>query len=688
MNFSNTKCTENLHRFQLSKIFYLLPFLTFSFLVALLGIFVIKSAGRTTFATPGAPGSPGHPATLTTSVSSPTVNFHFNAAELQSSTFKTSSVNVNISTNNETGATTYLSSIDEDTNLNSTDPTISQKFTSIPSETNSSGFTQNKWGYRASTSVPSGNYKPIAKASQADLLYTENTPNTVTYNLEFGVKPSPDLSAGTYTKQILITSVTNYVPTSATFLTGPVVNGIIRNVNTGHDVEFFKKATAAPPVGVHTEIASTADSDLPIYLWYDQVQKTIFWWSNADTVYINEDSDHMLANINDNSTLVQLIDMRGINTSRMKDAHHMFWTKDGLTKHIDLSEFDTSSLEDAGYMFSTPLENNSTIPIDPIDFSRFDTRNLKVMPGMFAGSHLPSIDIRHFNTGNVTDMRLTFSELKNVTHLDLHGLDVSKVNDIGGIFARNPTLVSLNLANWRLDSVHAMDSLFADMYALTSLDLTGFTTKNVTNMAYMFANVSKLADLDLSSFDTSQVTNMHGMFGNMGSLNNINLSSFDTRNVTDMSEMFSMTIVNPPISNLDLSSFNTSNVTDMHGMFQGMANLSNLNLQSFDTRNVTNMKAMFYWAFMYPENSILDLSSFDTRNVTDMGGMFFYSKLKTIYASPSFVTTSVTISPNDPFMSNPNLTGANGTTWDWSKRDRVYARIDAPGNPGFFTQKP
>lgn len=181
---------------------------------------------------------------------------------------------------------------------------------------------------------------------------------------------------------------------------------------------------------------------------------------------------------------------------------------------------------------------------------------------------------------------------------------------------------------------------------------------------------------------------MHGMFGNMGSLNNINLSSFDTRNVTDMSEMFSMTIVNPPISNLDLSSFNTSNVTDMHGMFQGMANLSNLNLQSFDTRNVTNMKAMFYWAFMYPENSILDLSSFDTRNVTDMGGMFFYSKLKTIYASPSFVTTSVTISPNDPFMSNPNLTGANGTTWDWSKRDRVYARIDAPGNPGFFTQKP
>ena len=616
------------------------------------------------------------------------VDFQFNQAENTASAFKEDFAVVQYSTNNTTGFTAYVSSIDEDTNLNHTDSSVVQKITSITSPSNSSSFNSKNWGYLANQSTYSGTFKPIPKASQSDQALNITISETAKFFLHFGVKTGSDLPSGTYSKKILVTAITNYVPTSATFIPGPDVNNAIRNANIGHDVEFFKKSNVAPANLATATVVSTADSDVPIYLWYDQPQKTIFWWSNADTVYINEDSDHMLANINDNSTLVQLIDMRGINTSRMKDAHHMFWTKDGLTKHIDLSEFDTSSLEDAGYMFSTPLENNSTTPIDPIDFSRFDTRNLKGMPGMFAGSHLPSIDIRHFNTGNVTDMRLTFSELKNVTHLDLHGLDVSNVNNIGAIFWNNPTLVSLNLANWQLDSVHAMDSLFANMHALTSLDFTGFTTKNVTNMAYMFANVSKLADLDLSSFDTSQVTNMHGMFGNMGSLNNINLSSFDTRNVTDMSEMFSMTIVNPPISNLDLSSFNTSNVTDMHGMFQGMANLSNLNLQSFDTRNVTNMKAMFYWAFMYPENSILDLSSFDTRNVTDMGGMFFYSKLKTIYASPSFVTTSVTISPNDPFMSNPNLTGANGTTWDWSKRDRVYARIDAPGNPGFFTQKP
>ena len=617
------------------------------------------------------------------------VDFQFNQAENTASAFKEDFAVVQYSTNNTTGFTAYVSSIDEDTSLNHVDSSVTQKITSITTPGGAATFGSKNWGYLANqTTASTTSFNPIPKASQPDQALNISLPEGAKFFLHFGVKTGSDLPAGTYSKKILVTAITNYVPTSATFLTGPVVNGIIRSVNTGHDVEFFKKAAAAPPVGVHTETVSTADSDLPIYLWYDQVQKTIFWWSNADTVYINEDSNYMLANINDNSTLVQLIDMRGINTSRMKNAHHMFWTKEGLTKHIDLSEFDTSNLEDVGYMFSTPYETVSTAQIDPIDFSHFNTSKVKIMTGMFAGSYLPSIDIRNFDTRNVTNMEHLFNGLKKVTDLDLSGLDVKRVNNIGSLFARNPGLISLNLSNWQLDSVHDMSYMFTQLYDLKTLNLTGFTTKNVVDMNHMFNGCQHLTSLDLSSFDTSQVTNMSTMFKDMGSLNNINLSSFNTSNVTDMSEMFSMTIVNPPISNLDLSSFNTSNVTDMHGMFQGMAHLSNLNLQSFDTRNVTNMKAMFYWAFMDPENSTLDLSSFDTRNVTDMGGMFFYSKLKTIYASPSFVTTSVTISPNDPFMSNPNLTGANGTTWDWSKRDRVYARIDTPGNPGFFTSKP
>lgn len=600
------------------------------------------------------------PPYLTLSISTPTVNFQFNQAENAASAFKEDMSIVQYDTDNSTGFTAYVSSIDENTNLNHVDSSVTQKITSITAPGGAATFGSKNWGYLANqTTASTTSFNPIPKASQPDQAFSISHPETAKFFLHFGVKTGPDLPSGTYFKKILVTAVTNYVPTSATFLTGPVVNDIIRNVNTGHDVEFFKKAAAAPPAGAHAEIVSTADSDLPIYLWYDQAARTIFWWSNADTVYANEDSNHMLANINDNSTLVQLIDMRGINTSRIKDAHHMFWTKDGLTKHIDLSEFDTSSLEDAGYMFSTPLENNSTIPIDPIDFSRFDTRNLKVMPGMFAGSHLPSIDIRHFNTGNVTDMRLTFSELKNVTHLDLHGLDVSKVNDIGGIFARNPTLVSLNLANWRLDSVHAMDSLFADMYALTSLDLTGFATKNATDMHHMFSGCHSLVSLDLSSFDTSKVTDMNNMFRDNYALKNLNLSSFNTSNVTNMAEMFRHDGVIYP-----------------------------LDVSSFDTRKVTNMGGMFYWTLMSPENGTLDISNFDTRSLTTAAGMFNYTKAKTIYVSDQFTTAHLSPNPIEMFMTNTNLVGGSGTQYAYPNNSSQYTHIDAPGNPGYFTRKP
>lgn len=689
MNFSNTKRANALRRFQFSKIFYLLPFLTLSFLVTLLGIFVVESANRATFATPGAPGSPGHPATLTTSVSSPTVNFHFSAVELQSSAFKTSSVNVNISTNNETGATTYLSSVDEDTSLNSTDPTISQKFTSITSETSSSGFTQNKWGYRASTSAPSGNFKPIAKASQADLLYTENTPNTVTYNLEFGVKPNPDLPAGTYTKQILITSVTNHVPTSTVLIPGQNFKNAITSLGPTGVVKSFKRANAAPPAGAATKVVSTADSEVPAYAWYDPAAESILWWSDADTVYANEDSSHMFEDIGDNYDNMDLIDMAGINTSRVRNMSFMFHGGKWIIKRINLAGFDTSNVEDMSYMFGSYHICSPSNPIEPIDFSNFQTYNVRTMEGMFAGACLPTIDVRSFNTVMVGNMSRMFTDLSVTTSIDASGLQVPNVDNVDRLFSRSESLQSIDVSGWDLKRITDMSELFADLPSLTDLNLHGFETGHVTNMKAMFKGTRRLAHLDLSTFDTSRVTDMSSMFQDMESLTTINLARFDTSNVTTMNRMFFMTAANPPITDLDLSTFNTSRVTDMERMFVGLAFLQNLNVSSFDTRNVENMEAMFYYTFVVNQNDTqLDISNFDTHNLRRADGMFNYMKVKTIYASPNFVTDNLTPNPANVFMDNDNLTGGNGTTWAWPNYTSNFAHIDAPGNPGYFTQKP
>ena len=632
MNLISNSHINTFLRLRPSKIFYFIPFFAFSLVSVFLSLFTIYQSQTSTFAAPGAPGTPGNPASLSTSVSSPVVNFNFNGTEIQSSTFKSSTIALNVSTNNITGATTYISSVDEDTSLNPTDSSVAQKITSIDSSISETSFTPKKWGYRASKTTPSGNFNPIAKLSSADILYTENNPATVNYNVEFGVKSGPDLLSGSYTKQVLFSSITNHVPTSTTFIRGQDFKNTLISLGSIGVVKSFKHSTSAPPAGADTKVVSTADSDVPAYVWYDAATQSILWYSDEDTAYANEDSSYMFNDVGDNTSGMNLIDTAGINTSRVKNMSYMFHSSKWTIKKINLAGFDTSNVEDMSYMFGCYAYSPSW-SVDPIDLSSFNTSKVTNMQGMFSGSYLPSIDIRHFDTSNVTDMSYMFQDLKKATSLDLSGLNVKKVSNIQSTFSGNTNLQSLDLNGWELDSITSMYGLFNNLPKLTSLNLNSFTTKNVTNMNYMFAGTKKLANLDLSSFDTSKVTTMERMF-------------------------------------------------------VGLANLQNLNVSSFDTRNVTNMEAMFYFTFVSHPNGTLDLSSFDPHNLQRADGMCNYMKVKTIYASSNFVTTNLTPNPSTIFMSTDNLVGGNGTAYAWPNYTSAYAHIDAPGNPGYFTQKP
>ena len=142
------------------------------------------------------------------------------------------------------------------------------------------------------------------------------------------------------------------------------------------------------------------------------------------------------------------------------------------------------------------------------------------------------------------------------------------------------------------------------------------------------------------------------------------------------------------LANLDLSSFDTSNVTNMAEMFRHDGAIYPLDVSSFDTRKGTNMTKMFYSTLMSPENSTLDISNFDTRSLVSAAGMFNYTKAKTIYASDKFTVAHLSPSPTAMFMTNDNLVGGNGTAYVWPNYNSTFAHIDAPGNPGYFTQKP
>ena len=567
------------------------------------------------------------PAHLSLSIVNPSVDFHFNQTENAAATFKQEMAVVEYSTDNSTGFTAYVSSIDEDTNLNHTDSSVTQKITSITSPRLSTSFDPKTWGYRTDQVV----FNSIPKASLPDSAFSINHPEIAKFFLQFGVKTGPDLTSGTYSKKILVTAITNRVPTSTTFIPGQNFRDALVGLGALGVVKSFKHSTSAPPAGANTKIVSTTDSDVPAYIWYDAATQSILWYSDADIAYANEDSSYMFYDIGNNSSNTNLIDTAGINTSRVKNMRFMFSGGKWIIKKIKITNLDTSNVEDMSYMFAaSPYEQSITA--DPIDLSGFNTSKVTNMQGMFSGSHFPFIDIRHFDTSNVTNMESMFADLHKVTSLDLSGLNVKKVSNIQYIFSSND-LQSLNLSGWELDSITNMSFMFNGLKQLTSLNLTAFTTKNVTNMSYMFFGTKKLANLNLSSFDTSNVTNMAEMFRHDGAIYPLDVSSFDTR-------------------------------------------------------KVTNMTNMFYSTLMSPENSTLDISNFDTRSLVSAAGMFNYTKAKTIYASNKFTVAHLSPSPTAMFMTNDNLVGGNGTAYVWPNYTSAYAHIDAPGNPGYFTQKP
>ena len=549
--------------------------------------------------------------------------------------------------------------MDEETSLKHSDAGITDKIESISSPLLSTAFTGKTWGYRLN-SLATTPFNPIPKASAPSEILSTNslTPAASTIGVNFGIKSDPTLHSGTYSKQILFTSVTNYVQTVTKFLPGPAFNSILTHINPNQDTEYFKHSSVPLADLSSAKIVSTADSEHPIYVWYQPADKTIYWWTAADIAYMNEDGSSMFSNINFGSHYMKEVDASGINTSKTTNMSRMFYyDKPGGLSAVKTDGFNTSNVTDMSYMFA--MYNYDGDQSNSPDFSAFDTSKVTNMEHMFDGSNFYHIDVSTFDTSNVTNM-------------------VS-------MFAFNNKTLSINVSNFNTKKVTDMTMMFSYCSSITSLDLSSFRNDAVISMVSMFFYDKNLTSLNLTGFNTEHVTNMTGMFGEMTGISNLNLTGFNTSQVTDMSQMFTGM---KSIKNLDLSSFDTSKVTTMAAMFAGMGKIENLNLSSFDTRNVTNMRLMFGGIMKDVANGVLDLSSFNTQSLYNSDFMFHKSKVKTIYVSPSFTNTSIGSSLY-MFLNTTNLVGGNGTIYSPSNpTDKTYARIDAPGTPGYFTQKP
>ena len=196
---------------------------------------------------------------------------------------------------------------------------------------------------------------------------------------------------------------------------------------------------------------------------------------------------------------------------------------------------------------------------------------------------------------------------------------------------------------------------------------------NGTGWNYIFYGTITTATVDAScaNFDGTSLQSLFDGFSKLTVINDI--GNLNTANVEDMYSMFAEC---SSLTTLDLHTFNTAKVTNMAMMFYRCSGLTSLLVGSFNTANVTNMLQMFEECSSLAK---LNLSEWNTAKVKFMTSMFQgCSNLVTIFVGPEWNTDAVT-SDELMFYGCSNIRGINGTTYEDSKLDKTYARIDEGG---------
>ena len=551
-----------------------------------------------------------------------------NGNQVINSTDKTTEIplNLTVNTNNKTGYTATLNSETNETALVNNDSATNAKISSISSTELLGDFSNNTWGYKFDSST---NYAPIpALSTPAQILQTTGKTNGSEVNsIKIGMKLSDNLESGRYTNKLIFSILTNNYDHIAIMTEGPDFNTKLKALETTtNKIEHFKKSVVAPATSMNAINIEDEESDDEIKLWLDPTDKTAYYYTESEKVYLN------------------------------RDARSMFYWMSNLTS-LDLSNFDTSKVTNMQGMFEH-MSNLTTL-----NLSNFNTSKVTDMNSMFHDMFkLTSLDLSNFDTSKVTDMGAMFYEMRNLTTINLSNFDTSRVTNMGNMFSYMTGITTLDLSNFDTSQVTNMYGMFSFMYNLTILNLSSFDTSQVTNMYGMFSSTSNLTTLNLSGFNTSNVTNMGYMFAYMPNLTTLNLSNFNTSNVTDMGGMFRGM---SNLTTLNLSGFNTSNVTNMGFMFFSMHSLTTLDLSNFDTSKVTDMGYMF--------------SLWDNEKPKD--------KLEKIYVNNDFDTTKLT-NISKMFKNRMKLRGGNGSYLpDPSTADKTWLRVDRPGVQGYFTRK-
>ena len=435
----------------------------------------------------------------------------------------------------------------------------------------------------------------------------------------------------------------------------------------------------------------TREGSYDIYHWYFN------WYTNADVIYLPEDSSYLFARMGTNAPYEGFANagkfdlLNYVDSSRATNMKGMFqgcgW------KTLDLSNLNTDNVTDMSYMFSGTSYDSANL--EELDLSNFNTSNVTDMSHMFEDCYdLTSLDLSNWNTSNVTNMSKMFYRCIRLPVLDLSEFDTSRVTDMTDMYNVDPNNQNRALRTVILgehnpfvgDDTSAVLPSPVNGSVYTNGEYITYTGKWIReDGAYGPYTSEELRDNYTGAMagkwvwqvapPTATISkslwqrHVNGGGGAYGS------------GVLRSKKTFSRNTTYTSVSELPTSAKQIDDgeaypiyfwtdgddaywwseaetvymPTSAYEMFSYCSSLVTLDLSDLDTSKVTNMSKMFDNCTKLKS---LDLSSFDTASVTDMSSMFNYCYGLISLDLSSFDTTHVT-SMNRMFNNCYNLVSVN-----------------------------
>ena len=298
--------------------------------------------------------------TPTLSASLDNLNAEINGNQILNSADKVGEyyLDLTVNTNNKTGYTASLSTESDNTALVNTTSGSNAKINSISSTLPVSNLPNNTWGYRTSSE---SDYHPIpALSSPVNVFHSEkDTTGSILNQLKIGLKLNDNLETGSYQNKLIFSIITNPYSPQATLIKGTDFNSRINSLmSTTNRLNHFKRSLSAPSVGINTvNLEDEDDSEFEIKAWYNASDKTVYYHTDTDKIYLNKNCKNMFSGYSSSKfrNIID-IDLTGLDSRFVEDMDFMFF---GLEKisNLNLSNFDTSNVKtmNSTFVFTTNL---------------------------------------------------------------------------------------------------------------------------------------------------------------------------------------------------------------------------------------------------------------------------------------------------------------------------------------------